>query len=143
MRRSRARIAYTGNTTQVTFTSRPSAGGPCVHEIPVWRMSATMLKRKKVKQSTQSDDIAPMASDLPELTNHESFHFIADVEPPTTKVCILHLLQVLCSQVSKTPQDYIQEWLLRKRMYIEALLANEVPDSFACHHCSVPGTWRC
>ena len=87
MRRSCARVAHAGNTTQVIFTAKQTAKGPCFREIPVRSTSGSTPKQKKVKP-TQSDDIPLMASDLPKLGDYEAFHFIADVEPPTTKVWI-------------------------------------------------------
>jgi hypothetical protein len=44
----------------------------------------------------------------------------------------------------QTPQDYIEEWLPKKAMYLEALLGNEVPDSFKCQLCEDDAAaWRC
>ena len=87
MRRSRARVAHAGNSTQVIFTTKQTAKGTRFCEIPIQSTSGSTPKQQKVKP-TQSDDNPPMASDLPELSYHEVFQFTADIEPPTTKVWI-------------------------------------------------------
>jgi hypothetical protein len=57
----------------------------------------------------------------------------------------LHWIVVFlqCLYDLQTPQDYIEEWLPKKSMYLQALLLKEVPDSFNCRLCDIAGTWRC
>ena len=44
----------------------------------------------------------------------------------------------------QTQQDYIEEWLPKKPIYLDALLSMEAPESFECLSChDVLGDWRC
>jgi hypothetical protein len=116
--------------------------GPTCAAVPVRRLSLVIPKHKKVKaQPTAVDNELDVA--LSEMGSHEFLHTITEVEASTTKVFILLHYPRSLADILQTPQDYIREWLPKKEMYLSALLAAKVPDSFACHQCGDAGNWKC
>jgi CxC2 like cysteine cluster associated with KDZ transposases len=128
-------------TTVRTQTVR----GPRVRQVPVRRSPQSTPKAKKAKNTAAASShskLTSLLSDEPPL--HEHLNFMDDIDPPSSKVTYCFLYIKLCSYMFQTPQDYIEEWLPKKEMYLEALLSNEIPDSFDCKLCGHAACeWRC
>lgn len=143
MRKSHIRVAQSDNTTQVRFVSTKSTRGPRMRQVPVRRTSPVIPKHKKARSrlATVEDELDDVS--YADMGNHEFLHMITDIEASSTKVFSPCHYQRSTADISQTPQDYIREWLPKKQMYLGALLAAEVPHSFACHQCGISGTWKC
>jgi hypothetical protein len=136
-----------GRTTQVATICSQTVRGPRVRQVTVQRSPHSPPKPKRAKTSGATPFQSDTAFAIPDEPFHdEQLNFISDLDPPSSKVaCIFTYSSAFpLTYKMQSAQDYIEEWLPKKQMYLQALLSNEVPDSLTCHSCGdVLGYWRC
>ena len=134
-----------GQVTQMTTVHSQTVQGPRVRHVPVRRSPQSTPRSKKAKDAaapSSHTDISLFMLDEP--LRHEHLTFISDIDPPSSKATRSFSTSCPYSYEPQTLQDYIEEWLLKKSMYLEVLLSNKAPDSFNCQLCSnVATTWKC
>ena len=134
-----------GRVTQMMTVRSQTVRGPRVRHVPVRRSPQSTPRSKKAKDAAAPSSHTDISSFmLDEPLRHEHLNFISDIDPPSSKATASFPTSRPYSYEPQTPQDYIEEWLPKKSMYLEVLLSNEAPDSFNCQLCGdAAATWKC